>query len=99
MKKTIIAGAITAALLSTASNAATITLTDYLVSANPGDSWTYTSPVGTVTTPVYADYMSWLPATQETDVSFSTEPGISGYFQFQESITVTAGTFTNVCHF
>ncbi len=76
-------------------NAAIITLTDYLVSANPGDSWTYTS-LGTVTTPPYASYQDLLPTTQETDIAFSIEPTINGYFQIQSSLTVAAGTFNNV---
>ena len=83
-----------------------ITLSDYLVLANPGDSWTYRTtvaspgrPVGTeftITEPIYTSFISMFPVTANTGEAIPFEPNINLYLDIIPSVTVPAGTFTDV---
>lgn len=95
-----------ALFLSASVNAATVTPSDYL-SGSPGDGWTYITthvtngmPVGTeftVNDQWYMGVESLFPATAETGQAILFEtPNIYFYYDLVPSLTVPAGTYTDV---
>ena len=100
------------AFISLSANAAVVTLADYLVTPNPGDSWTYRTnmdstiefPSGTVFYPAGAEFTvtePWyvgypFPVTAETGIAILVEPNISMYLDIIPELTVPEGTFNNV---
>ena len=90
-------------LVSTGTNAEPVTLSDYLVNGNPGDSWTYIYTFGpqtgtefTETEPFFSSIYPLFPAVAETDQLIPFEPGINNIYQIIDSLTVQADTFSDV---
>jgi hypothetical protein len=85
-------------MMSATVSAAVFNSSDYFIPEGPGNSWTYTAPVGTITTPLYQGGLAGVPAQIPTDTVFeeSAADGIYGIFLLQGSRTVQAGTFDNV---
>lgn len=93
-------------LITSNANAEVVTLPDYMVLAEPGDSWTYITttltdgmPAGTeftVTEPWYSAIIDQFPDTAPTGVPIEIEPCFSIYLDIVDSLTVPAGTFKNV---
>ncbi len=113
MKKIILIFAILVMVISSQSYAATVTLSDYFVTASPGRSWSYiytddttggaygngiAGDEFTVTdAPESVFMLSFFPPTVETGTLYLLEANnIFLYFEFIDSLTVPAGTFSNV---
>lgn len=105
-KKLISAALITLGLVSLGTKAETVTISDYYAGVS-GDSWTYittylTDGIAagtefTVTEPWYTGLESLFPASSETGQAIYLEADdIFMYLDIIESITVPAGTYTNV---
>ena len=100
------AGILSMGLMTNKASAEVVTLTDYLVLASPGDSWTYTTstltdgmPAGTdftVTEPWYNTMVTLFPETAPRGRLIEIETCNSIYLDLVDSLTVAVGTFKNV---
>jgi len=105
-KKLMTIGLFAFGLASFAAEATVITPSDYFA-GSPGDSWTYITthptdgmPAGTEFTLTEQWYMGnegYFPATAETGQAYLIESSnIFAYFDLVDSVTVPAGTYTDV---
>lgn len=105
VKRLIRVGLIAFVLGSFDAKAAIVTVSDYL-SGSSGDSWTYITthitdgmPVGTeftVTQQFYMGFEELFPETAQTGQAILFEANIYNYYDIIDSLTVPAGTYTNV---